>query len=545
MTDRQPNDVNGQQTNKQIPESFPSKFDTDIDSLIDGKPGHELESGHGNSAEIDDSQSADDSKGAYNSLQFLEASSNRSESEKRLSGPPEFEEIHHAAAAQNQQAATVNQFELEKSVLNSKLESLDSDLNESPVLISNSSGVSTSDHRKAVSKPIRTQNSAEVYRSFLWLASLVLFFLVIVSFGPTLLERYRYAWTKGSQQAKHDLALKALPAFAKSGHPIVSELVVHKVRPSVVSIEATVIQDNGRPTNRNAKQYSRGQGSGVIISNDGLIVTNNHVVNNARQIVVTLPDRRELKGTVVGTDPHTDLAVIKVNANDLTAAQWGDSSKLELGSQVWAIGSPFGLEQTVTKGILSGKHRAVSDSNTAGKNPFQDLLQTDAAINPGNSGGPLVNSNGEIIGINVSIYGDRFQGISFAVPSSLAKQIVEKLIEYGKVERGFLGIRIDEVRHRDQIRLGLSKITGAKVTFVEYKSAAEDAGIMADDVITKIGGKTVENTVILFRQIGLHEPGTSIPLEIVRNGEPLTIHATVGNRRMDIQPKTRIFGRRR
>ncbi|MBL8856647.1 MAG: trypsin-like peptidase domain-containing protein [Planctomycetaceae bacterium] len=274
---------------------------------------------------------------------------------------------------------------------------------------------------------------------------------------------------------------------------------------------------------------TRGQGSGIIISEDGLIVTNNHVIEKAEEIIVTLTDRREFSAKVIGRDIETDLAVLKIDASDLIAAEWGDSDALELGAPVWAMGSPFGLDQTVTRGIVSGKHRRTAD-NTGGANPHQDLLQTDAAVNPGNSGGPLVNSVGQVIGINTSIYGEFFQGISFAVPSSLAKEIVEKLVKHGHVRRGFLGVQPRDVTHADAIRLKLPEISGARLEIVESDQPAHLAGLQYDDVVVKIGGKSVRNHILLFRHIALTSPGDETTIDFYRNGVLQSTNVKIGDR---------------
>lgn len=361
----------------------------------------------------------------------------------------------------------------------------------------------------------------DLWRSLLWLVTLVLLFLSVITVGPFLVERYQYAAAKGKMRAQYEAATDMLSQVSFKDSTLASELVVHKIRPSVVSVRAT--------SNANISRFvvqGTGQGSGVILSSDGYIVTNNHVVENADQIKVTLADRREYVANVVGRDRETDIAVLKVDGSDLIAAEWGNSNDLELGSAVWAMGSPFGLEQTVTRGIISGKHRRTADTMGV-PNPHQDLLQTDAAINPGNSGGPLVNSRGEVIGINTSIYGDSFQGISFAVPSSLAKEIVNKLISDGAVRRGFLGVRPDDVTFSDARRLNLSEVEGALVLDVEPGSPADQAGLRPDDVITELDGQRIENQILLFRHIGMTEPGSVVEVKYYRDGLPQVLQANV------------------
>jgi serine protease Do len=359
----------------------------------------------------------------------------------------------------------------------------------------------------------RSSNSADVWKSLLWLASMIVVFLGAISYGPQLIERFQYAAARGKMRAQYEAATDLLSNVSLRDSSMTSELVVHRIRPSVVSIQA----NTSAPIGRRMRQVLRGQGSGVVVDESGYVVTNNHVIDNASEIVVILSDRREYTATVVGRDSETDLAVLKIDATDLIAAEWGDSDGLELGSAVWAMGSPYGLEQTVTRGIISGKHRRTADDRGLA-NPHQDLLQTDAAINPGNSGGPLVNSLGQVIGINTSIFGDTFQGISFAVPSSLAKAIVEKLIKHGEVKRGFLGIVPEDVTHRHAVRLSLPEISGAIVATVEDGTPAFEAGLRTEDVIVRFSDFDIDNHVMLFRAIGLTPPGTPCKVSYYRDG---------------------------
>ncbi len=366
-------------------------------------------------------------------------------------------------------------------------------------------------------------STGEVWRSLGWLAMMIVVFLAAITAGPVLVETYQYASTRGKMRAQYEAATDMLSNVSLRDSALASELVVHRIRPSVVSIQA------GTKSRNRYRPITRGQGSGIVISEDGLVVTNNHVIENADEIMVTLADRREYPAEIVGRDVETDLAVLKITASELIPAEWGDSDSLELGAPVWAMGSPFGLDQTVTRGIISGKHRRTAD-NTGGANPHQDLLQTDAAVNPGNSGGPLVNSSGQVIGINTSIYGDFFQGISFAVPSSLAKQIVEKLIKHGRVQRGFLGVLPLDVTHSDAIRLKLPEIRGARLETVDEFTPAYQAGLRPDDVVVRIGGRPVDNHILLFRYIALTSPGDETIIEYFRDGQLQTADVTVGGR---------------
>lgn len=373
-------------------------------------------------------------------------------------------------------------------------------------------------------RPTRVTSGSEVWKSLTWLALMIMVFLAAITAGPKVVEQYQYAATRGKMRAQYEAATDMLSKVSMRESALASELVVHRIQPSVVSIQA-----GSKSRNRYRQAMTRGQGSGIIISEDGLIVTNNHVIEKAEEIIVTLTDRREFPAKVIGRDIETDLAVLKIEASDLIAAEWGDSDALELGAPVWAMGSPFGLDQTVTRGIVSGKHRRTAD-NSGGANPHQDLLQTDAAVNPGNSGGPLVNSVGQVIGINTSIYGEFFQGISFAVPSSLAKEIVEKLVKHGHVRRGFLGVQPRDVTHSDAIRLKLPEISGARLETVESEQPAYLAGLRSEDVVVRIGGKSVHNHVLLFRHIALISPGDETTIDYYRNGVLMSTSVKIGDR---------------
>ena len=271
----------------------------------------------------------------------------------------------------------------------------------------------------------------------------IVFVLGMFFLGPEMVERYQYSSTRGKMLAEYDFAVENLGKRPLTDVSNAYQMVALSVRPSVVSINA--IKDGSGRVEEN------GMGSGVIMSTDGFILTNQHVVRGADSILIQLHDRRQFVATLVGEDESSDLALLKIEAPDLIPATWGDSEQVNVGSIVWAIGSPYGFQHTVTSGIISGKNRP-GDIN----HPTQSLLQTDAAVNPGNSGGPLVDAQGRVIGINTSIFGDSFQGISFAVPSETAKFIYRELSSKGTVTRGYLGVKPVEVKHRDAMRLQLN-----------------------------------------------------------------------------------------
>ena len=240
---------------------------------------------------------------------------------------------------------------------------------------------------------------------------------------------------------------------------------------------------------------------------------------------MTLGDGRRLSAAIIGTDKQTDLAVLKVDADKLIPIEWGDSDRCRVGSPVWAVGSPFGLDQTVTFGILSGKHRMVEDSTH-----YQDFMQSDVAVNPGNSGGPLVDARGSLVGINTAIVGESYQGVSFAVPSNVAKQVYERLKEIGRVDRGWLGVRLSEVEDENLIG-GNLRVRGAVVSgLTNENSPAARAGLKLGDHILTVDTEAVRDLPHLMRLIGGSLAGSDITLELVRQGRPLTVTVVLGAR---------------
>jgi serine protease Do len=276
-------------------------------------------------------------------------------------------------------------------------------------------------------------------------------------------------------------------------------------------------------------QFEHGIGSGVIISPDGYIVTNDHVVNGATQIRVTLNDRRVFPAKVVGVDKLDDLAVIKIDAHELPTIAWGDSTKLHPGETVLAFGNPFGnFPFTVTRGIVSGLDRPNPYSDDARKPG--DFIQTDAAINPGNSGGPLVDAYGQLVGIDTFIISNSgsFAGAGFAIPSQMVRASVEQIMKTGTVHHGYLGISINNVTPDNASFFNLSNASGAVVSQVTPDSPASRAGLESGDVIRSINGKDIPNSSALQVEVSEMTPGTAVELGIIRNGKPMTLHATVG-----------------
>jgi serine protease Do len=282
---------------------------------------------------------------------------------------------------------------------------------------------------------------------------------------------------------------------------------------------------------RSPKRMVRGLGSGFVINADGYVLTNNHVVDGASEIRVKFSDGRELPGKVVGRDEKTDLALVKVEATGLPVIPVGDSSKLEVGEPVMAIGNPFGLEQTVTTGIVSATGRSI------GAGPYDDFIQTDASINPGNSGGPLVNARGEVIGVNTAIASESggSVGIGFAIPTNLVKPVVTQLAQSGHVVRGWLGVSIQPVTKDLATSFGLPGTTGALVGSVSNDSPASRAGFKAGDVVTRYDGKAVERWSDLPRAVAETPLNRDVPVDIVRDGKTMTLTAKIS--RLEEQDK--------
>ncbi len=280
----------------------------------------------------------------------------------------------------------------------------------------------------------------------------------------------------------------------------------------------------GIPLPQERAQPSQGQGSGFIVSPDGNILTNAHVVADATEVTVKLTDKREFKAKVLGVDRRTDVALVKIDATNLPVVHIGDSGKAKTGEWVAAIGSPFGLENTVTAGIISAKSRSLPDEN------YVPFIQTDVAINPGNSGGPLFNMNGEVIGINSQIYSQTggYMGLSFAIPIDVAMKVKDQLQQHGKVSRGRLGVAVQGVSKELAESFGLARTQGALVNAVEKASPAEKAGILAGDVILAVNGTAIEQSADLPRVIGDLRPGESAALKIWRGGAARDIKVSLG-----------------
>ena len=342
-----------------------------------------------------------------------------------------------------------------------------------------------------------------------------------------------YGWaaerSESAEERKEEV--RAAPAEGFAG-------IAKAVTPAVVNITATIdIYDSrkgavpqpfgdfgGRHGPPDIPKRQRGSGSGVILTPDGFIVTNNHVVAESRDLLVILPDSREFPAKIVGTDPETDLAVIKIQAEDLPVIPWGNSSSLAVGQYVLAIGNPFGLNSTVTLGIVSGL-----DRGGMGLARFEDFIQTDAAINPGNSGGALVNPHGELVGINTAIVSQSggYQGVGFAVPALLAKPVIDELIKHGKIVRGFIGLAVQEMTSALAPWFGLKGSDGALVTDVVPGGPADKAGIRRGDVILQSQGKPVKDGQMLLEQVTGATIGQQIELIVFENGKERKVRVII------------------
>jgi len=288
-------------------------------------------------------------------------------------------------------------------------------------------------------------------------------------------------------------------------------------------------QGNGRPRD----QRERGLGSGVIISNDGYILTNNHVIDKASTLKVELSDGRTFSGKMIGADPQTDVAIVKIGASSLPTLSFANSDAARVGDLCFAIGNPFGQDHTVTMGIVSAKGRALERGTY-----IQNFIQTDAAINPGNSGGALINSKGELIGMNTAILSGGSGlggeggniGIGFAVPSNLAKQVADQLMKGGKVSRGYMGVTLGNITAESAPLFGLKEAHGATVGDVTPGAPGAKAGLQSGDVITAIDGKKVEGSDDLTMDVISRAPGSTVNLDVVRNGKPMQVKVTLGQR---------------
>ncbi len=306
-----------------------------------------------------------------------------------------------------------------------------------------------------------------------------------------------------------------------------------KVTPAVVNIKSV---ENANYSWWGGGSFSASSGSGVIISPDGYVVTNNHVIEDGAKYEITLNDRREFTAKLVASDPSTDLALLKVEGKNLPYLVFGNSDSLRVGEWVLAVGNPFNLESTVTAGIVSAKGRSIDILE--GDYTIESFIQTDAAVNPGNSGGALVNTNGELVGINTAIItrSGKYEGYSFAIPATLVQKVIRDLRDYGEVQRGLLGIGIGPVNDKIAKELKLPSVEGVYITKVTIGSGAEDGGLIAGDVIVGINSAKIRTIPELQEQVGRLHPGSTIQVDYIRNGKRYNTTVTL----MDKDQTTRI-----
>ncbi|MFP6618337.1 MAG: trypsin-like peptidase domain-containing protein [Pirellulaceae bacterium] len=359
----------------------------------------------------------------------------------------------------------------------------------------------------------------------------LLFLLALSYLAPYAIEQVQYALTRGKQRAEYDLAGDGLRHSSLQEISQAYQMVSQRVGPSVVHIS---VSGTSRETLKDEQSRffgsnpypSRGQGSGVVVDAKGFILTNRHVIFGSDRIQVRLENRRVLEAEVVGVDSLTDLALLKVDATNLVPIEWANSNDLKVGSLVWALGSPFGLERSVTFGILSAKHRSAKIGSH-----YQDFLQTDAAVNPGNSGGPLVDERGHLVGINTAIVGETYQGISFAVPSNVARSVYQRLRNTGRVIRGWLGVVLRDLTAEEATKLELPMGAGALITqFAPGDSPAFDAGMKRYDVILQWNGQDVRGMASLIRLIGQTTANSKVPVIVIRRQKQVAISVQVGER---------------
>jgi len=362
------------------------------------------------------------------------------------------------------------------------------------------------------------------------LSALISFLILFRFLVPQIIEESRYSWYRGELRARHEASGNGLKNVSLNTLSEAYQMLTQYVGPSVVHIDV-MREDSSDDELRkflNSIPVEKwglvsDQGSGVVIDRSGYVVTNLHVIAGANEITVVLSDGKRCPGLVVGVDSLTDLALLKIDADRLIPINWGDSDECRVGTPVWAIGSPFGLDRTVTFGILSGKNRLVRTSSR-----YQDFMQSDAAINPGNSGGPLVNSSGQLIGINTAIVGDTFRGVSFSIPSNIVREVYGRLKTSGRFVRGWLGLSLEELISTDSNRNGavVSSLVGAD-------SPGAKAGILPGDIIRKIADEEIRNVGHLMRLAASMEIGSQAKLEIERSGKVLLVDIVVGKRPHD------------
>jgi Do/DeqQ family serine protease len=366
--------------------------------------------------------------------------------------------------------------------------------------------------------------------------------LAIVLGAPSLAFRIEYELTRARLQATSEHAAAELSELDRKAELVklsdtsrAFRLVAERIEPCVVHIDTEQIAREGGNNpfdeffgNPGREYREIGQGSGVIVDTAGYILTNYHVIQGASQVAVHLSDGRAIDDvTLVGSDVLTDVAVLKINANGLTSAQFGDSKQLQVGDWVLAVGNPYGLDRTVSMGIVSAKQRRAFAENSA----YQNFLQTDAAVNPGNSGGPLVNIKGEVIGITTAIVGKAYQGISFAIPTEVVSDVYKHLKERGSVTRGYLGVGLQELTPELARKLKVVESEGAVISGVQPNSPADKAKLEPGDVVIEFNDEKIHEPSELRLLVAGAKPDSTVKLKIIRDGKERTVEVTIGARK--------------
>lgn len=378
-----------------------------------------------------------------------------------------------------------------------------------------------------------------IVQSLTLITSMIVMLLIARYSVPRIVEEVRYSWHRGELRAEYETGGDGLKNVSLDSLSRAYEMVTSIAGPSVVHIEVK------RKPLANDEQMHRllggnlfglsDQGSGVVVDADGYVLTNRHVIAGGESISLTLSDGRRLPARVVGSDALTDLAVLKVEADRLMPMRWGDSDALRVGSPVWAVGSPFGLDRTVTFGILSGKHRWVRAGEQYGASgQYQDFMQSDVAVNPGNSGGPLVDAKGTLVGINTAIVGDTYQGVSFSIPSNVSKQVYQSIRDTGRVQRGYLGVSLKEVPD-DLLLSENTRVRGAMINEIAGEASPGGvAGLLSGDMVRRADGEDIQDVGHLMRIVGSAGSGAAMLLDVRRGDEELQLTVNLGNRPFEL-----------
>jgi len=391
------------------------------------------------------------------------------------------------------------------------------------------------------------KGSPHLLNRVMFILMFLLFIGVAVTYTPQMAKRIAYSWNIGVEQARAEIARQFLEEHPLSAMEQRTAWVAKAVAPSVVGIhtittrpleEYSIMRDG----HNGSEALGVDIGSGVIVDARGYIVTNEHVIRGALAIRVQLSDGRIVDAELIGRDREFDLAVLRIDASDIQAIDWGDSRQVVVGERVLAIGSPFNLQQTITSGIISAteRHSAVRTMRGPrhrGRVFPHEFLQTDAAINPGNSGGALVDMNGKLIGICTWIFsvGDGGNtGIGFAIPSSMARHIYEEIVSFAEVRRGWIGVLLDEPIWFDAQQMGQDRPRGAVITDISPGTPARVAGLRRWDIVLRWGETEITGPLHLIHLVTLTPPGTVVPVEVFRRGEILTFEVTVGARPMNL-----------